>query len=174
MSKIELIYSQQSSDYIKGRAYSNPRFFTTPRTDVAKVFLIGDWPNIRKAYEELGIPVERLDAVAAEAQPEAMTPPPFLVSALTSDERAAVEIPEGWRDLAWTRAGDGEVSLRSLANQFSDTPILTKADAYAAIEAELQRRAPRVEPPSDVEPAEWATSFNFASSTASALAARSR
>ena len=66
MAKIELTYSQQSGDFIKGRAYSNPRFFTTPRNDVGKVFLVGDWPAIREAYEALGVPVERLDQAAAE------------------------------------------------------------------------------------------------------------
>jgi hypothetical protein len=61
MSKtIELIYSQQSTDYIPGRAYSNPRFFTSPRSGVSKVFLVGDWPDIRAAYENLGVPVEQI------------------------------------------------------------------------------------------------------------------
>lgn len=65
---IEIIYSQQSSDFIEGRAYANPRFFSTPRQGVTKVFIVGEWPKIRAAYEALGVQVEQLgEAPAAEA-----------------------------------------------------------------------------------------------------------
>lgn len=44
-----------------------------------------------------------------------------------------VEIPENWQDLPWPE-------LRSLASKLTDSPITTKADAVAAIEAELMVR----------------------------------
>lgn len=44
-------------------------------------------------------------------------------------------IPETWRDLDWPE-------LRSLAASVSSTPVRSKAEAEAAIEAELARRAP--------------------------------
>ena len=44
------------------------------------------------------------------------------------------EIPENWQELEWPK-------LRSLASDVSETPITSKADAVAAIEAELKRRA---------------------------------
>lgn len=69
---LELIYSQQDSDFVKGRAYSNPRFFSTPRQGVSKVYIVGDWPNIREAYEALGVEVEQLDKAP---QPEITAPP---------------------------------------------------------------------------------------------------
>ncbi|WP_297803416.1 hypothetical protein [uncultured Brevundimonas sp.] len=68
----EIIYSQQDSDFVTGRAYSNPRFFTTPRHGVSKVYIVGDWPNIREAYEALGVEVEQLDKAP---EPEITAPP---------------------------------------------------------------------------------------------------
>lgn len=77
---IELIYSTQATDYAAGRAYSNPRFFSTPRSGVSKVLLVGDWPNIRAAYEAIGIPVERVDAEAVTEEPPTAHAPPALAA----------------------------------------------------------------------------------------------
>lgn len=138
MSKIEVIYSQQSSDFLKGRAYANPRHFTTPRVDVSKVFVVGDWPKVVEAYEALGVPVERLDAEAAKQDvvlPEGLKP------GLSPEDRAGVEIPENWAALKYP-------ALRSLASKLSDAPIKNGVEAHAAIEAEVARRAEVVvEPP---------------------------
>ncbi len=145
MSKnaIELIYSQQSSDYIAGRAYSNPRFFSSARSGVSKVFIVGDWPNIEEAYTALGIPVEKVElaSVVAHSNPGPMVEPAEPVaSTLTDEERAAVEIPADWADLSWSKPNDDGVSLRGLASKLSATAVLNKADAIAAIQAELDRR----------------------------------
>jgi hypothetical protein len=78
MGGIELVYSQQSSDFDKSKAYSNPRFFTTPRHDVGKVFIVGDWPEIVAAYEALGVPVERLDEAPKAPPPPTVECPPEL------------------------------------------------------------------------------------------------
>lgn len=145
---IELIYSQQATDYIEGRAYSNPRFFTTPRSGVGKVFVVGDWPDIVAAYEALGVPVERMDAATAVGAPPAPpVPEPPIVPRLDTEARAAVEIPADWQGLPWPK-------LRKLGASFSDAPVLNKADAGAAIEGELARRAgagvhglPTINPP---------------------------
>lgn len=75
---VELIYSQQSGGFDKSKAYSNPRFFSTPRHDVSKVFIVGDWPHIVAAYEALGVPVERLDAVPSAPPPPSVDCPPEL------------------------------------------------------------------------------------------------
>lgn len=75
---VELIYSQQSTGFDKSRAYSNPRFFTTPRHDVAKVFIVGDWPQIVAAYEALGVPVEVLDQAPSAPPPPTVDCPPEL------------------------------------------------------------------------------------------------
>ena len=59
---------------------------------------------------------------------------------LSPADRAAVPIPENWRDLPWIARADA-VSIRSIAALVSDTPVRNAADAKAAIEAELARRA---------------------------------
>lgn len=43
-------------------------------------------------------------------------------------------IPDDWRDLKW-------FALRSLASKLTNAPVNDKADAVAAIEAALKRRA---------------------------------
>lgn len=142
---MELIYSRQASDYIKGRAYSNPRFYSAPRRGVTKVYLVGDWPKIEADYKALGVPVERLDEADASTKPK---PEPSAEEALgrltaqtTADERAQIYIPDDWRDLPWTRPAEGrDLTLRGLGAMFSDAPVLNKAQAVAAIMAELARR----------------------------------
>lgn len=140
MSKIELIYSQQSGDFIKGRAYANPRFFTTPRSDVAKVFLVGDWPNIRAAYEAQGVPVEQIDeGKAVAAEPMDRRAPADLTPAAPTVERGSIYIPDNWRDLPW-KGGADVLTIRQVAAAVSDAPVINKAQAVEAIEAELRRR----------------------------------
>lgn len=134
MSKsIELIYSQQADGFVEGRAYSNPRFFSTPRQGISKVFLVGDWPAIEAAYKAMGVPVERLDA-APRSAPVIAIPPPK-----TGENPGAVIIPDGWRDLPWSK-GNGGLTLRGLASSVSATPVINSAGAVTAIEAELKRR----------------------------------
>lgn len=136
---IELIYSQQATDFIPGRAYSNPRFFTSPRSGVSKVFLVGDWPDIRAAYENLGVPVERLDASEAERQASniPLAPAPDRPAA---EDPGSVVIPEGWEALPWSKPGADGLTLRGLASSVSPAPVLNKAEATAAINLELARR----------------------------------
>ena len=61
-----------------------------------------------------------------------------LLSALKRARPAGPEpeiaIPDDWQALAWPK-------LRSLASQLSDEPIAKKADALAAITAEINKRA---------------------------------
>lgn len=137
MSKpIELIYSQQSTGYVEGRAYSNPRYFSTPRAGVSKVYVVGDWPNIVAAYEAMGVPVERLD-VAPVGETSRNVERPIVH---TAENTGAVAIPDDWEGLAWQK-------LRSLASQVSTTPIKNSDEAKAAIRAELDRRtAPAIDP----------------------------
>lgn len=121
---IELIYSQQSSDFVPGRAYSNPRFFTTPRVDVAKVYLVGDWPKIQDAYEALGVPVERLDAADALARPEAAGPTPELtakIKGVGKGRKPKVHAPEADRpgDLPSTQ-GTSEAEVDVLNAEAQD------------------------------------------------------
>jgi hypothetical protein len=54
-------------------------------------------------------------------------------TAETGDTRAAVVIPDGWKNLSWQER-------RSIASKLSDTPISNGEEANAAIEVELKRR----------------------------------
>lgn len=131
----ELIYSQQASDFVRGKVYANPRFYSTPRAGVSKVYLVGDWPKIRADYEALGVLVETVDLAGVTVTPgsaEAMPAPPPLPKALPEEDRDAIEIPADWQELTWPQ-------LRKLAANFAPA-VLNKADAAAAVEAELARR----------------------------------
>lgn len=54
-------------------------------------------------------------------------------TAETDETRAAVSIPDNWKDLTWQER-------RSIASKLSDDPISNGEEANAAIEAELKRR----------------------------------
>lgn len=125
---IELIYSQQSSDYVPGRAYSNPRFFSTPRSGVSKVFVVGDWPNIVAAYEGIGVPVERLDAPPVAGAADVTKP---VVKAV--DDPATVEIPGDWETMHWQK-------IRAIANALSSEPVKNGEEAREIVAAEMKRR----------------------------------
>lgn len=101
---------------------------------------------LRERAELMTRPPRDLDdeapaAIAAEPPPAVMAPGPAApgqgVQRDAGDPPAApiadVPIPDGWRALRWS-------DLRALAARVSDTPIHDKADALAAIEAELARR----------------------------------
>jgi hypothetical protein len=131
----EIIYSRQAGDYAKDKVYSNPRFFSTPRHDATKVYLVGDWPKIEAAYRAIGVPVEKLDEEQAMSQLDAPAPQPAPAATYES-----VEIPENWRDLQWTASDPEAMTLRSLANSVSAGGVVNKSQAVAAITAELARR----------------------------------
>jgi hypothetical protein len=65
---MNLIYSRTK---VQGAAYRpdirvlNPRFFTEASANAAKVFVAGDYPDIRAAYEAKGVPVEAFTTVGA-------------------------------------------------------------------------------------------------------------
>jgi len=132
--QLEIIYSRQTSDFVQGKTYANPRFFSTPRQNAKKVYVVGSWPKIEAAYRALGVPVERLDA---DAVVEAIEPnAPQLPEPPVTNEYAHVEIPEDWSSLPWV----GENSIRSLAMRLTNIAVLNKAQASAIIRAELARR----------------------------------
>jgi len=146
----ELIYSDQHTDYIKGRAYSNPQHFTTARAGVTKVLLVGDWPKVEEAYAAAGVEVEHVSAASVMADP-AVTELPAAPAGSDPATRAAVHIPENWRDLKWTGKANAGLTLRSLASVLCDEPVLNKTMAIAAIEGELHRRAQALNASADAD-----------------------
>lgn len=75
--------------------------------------------------------------VAPATEPERRISPPAEPRA----EQLAVAIPDDWRELPYIPRKAGEPSLKSLASRVSDAPIVSKAVAIAAIEAEIEKRA---------------------------------
>lgn len=110
-----------------------------PNADVAAVGGIG----IKASYTDVstGKPAQTIaqagEAIEAGAQKivgdQAVGTATTSRTAETDKTRAAVVIPEGWRDLSWQER-------RSLAAKVSDTPITNGEEANRAIEAELAKR----------------------------------
>ena len=148
---LELIYSQQKTGFIEGRAYANPRYFSTPREGVTKVLVVGNWPEIELAYANMGVPVEVIDGVSVLAGPTPVNAGPAPKGA---EDPAAVVIPADWKDLAWSKPNAEGLTLRGLASSLSATPILNKEHAYACIEGELARRGAEPAPEAEEAPAE--------------------
>lgn len=131
---LEIHYSQQADGFVEGRAYANPRFFSTPRNGATKVYIYGEYPNIEAAYLACDVEVVRVDPAPPSHVAATVT-----ISTARPEDAASVEIPANWRDLPWTQ-GDG-LTLRALASSISPTPVLNKKQAAAAVGGELVRRA---------------------------------
>ena len=103
----------------------------------ATVVVEGTMPGLvqRRKWEVSGLvirPAASRRPVDAEASP-AIPSDAYLRTAEPREQQAAARIPRDWRDMAWP-------VMRSLAAQVCNQPIRTKAEAVAAIEAELERR----------------------------------
>lgn len=121
---MKLFYSRSSDGAPKGAQFRNARLYSGPDPKASTVYLGGDYPRIEADYASLGAVVIRLDKVA----------PAYVPADLSAD---VVLIPGDWRTLPWSQPDERGVTLRGLASQVSDTPIKTKDEAVAAIEAYL-------------------------------------
>jgi hypothetical protein len=54
---MELIYSAQKSDFDPQKRYRNPEHFERPEAGVTSVLVVGEWPNVVDAYENVGVEV---------------------------------------------------------------------------------------------------------------------
>lgn len=140
--RFELVYSAQKTDFEPGKRYANPRFFSAIREGVSRVTVIGNWPDVVKAYEAAGVPVVVHGATMMPTAKAGQTAPdrPAPRTVEPREQQAAIPIPPDWRELPYLPRSAGEPCLRALASQVSDTPIMNKASAIEAIEAELARR----------------------------------
>jgi hypothetical protein len=59
---MELIYSAQKSDFDPQKRYRNPEHFERPEAGVTNVLVVGDWPNVVDAYENVGVEVTLKEA----------------------------------------------------------------------------------------------------------------
>ncbi len=131
---MKIIYSRAPVHISRGELYQNPRHFSGPVQGASAVVIHGSFPGIEGAYIAAQVPVQVIGGAPAE-------PVQFAMGAAEREHGGDVAIPADWRDLPWTQPeGEGH-SLRGLASSVSDAPVLTKAQAIEAIEAELARRA---------------------------------
>ena len=67
----QLIYSTEKVHSAEGRLIKNPRHFLAPVDGVTKVYIAGDWPKVRRAYEAAGVsvsPIEDMRALPGKAK----------------------------------------------------------------------------------------------------------
>ena len=60
---MELVYTNQLDGFEPGKRYRVPGLFRNVERDATAVTVIGDYPDIVKAYEEAGVEVEVVDMV---------------------------------------------------------------------------------------------------------------
>jgi len=73
----QLIYSTEKVANAEGRTVKNPRHFLGPVAGVTKVYIAGNWPKVRAAYEQAGVPVapiEDMRALPGKAKPSEPKP----------------------------------------------------------------------------------------------------
>ncbi|SEM50326.1 hypothetical protein SAMN04487857_102328 [Pseudomonas sp. ok272] len=59
---MELIYSTQSSGFDPDKRYRNPEHFDRPEAGVTGVVVVGEWPKVVEAYENVGVEVVAIEA----------------------------------------------------------------------------------------------------------------
>lgn len=123
---MRLFYSQTERP-TDGAEYRNPRFFGEIEAGVEAVTVHGEWPEIVLAYVAAGVPVQIVGAETPSSPAPPAAPLPL------------ARIPDRWRDLPWVGKAGG-LTLRAVAEMVSGMRVINKAQAVAAIEAELARR----------------------------------
>lgn len=71
MSK-QIVYATQAVPNLEGRIFRNPRHFLAPEPGATKVFIEGDWPRVKAAYEAEGVtvsPIAEMKPLPASAKP---------------------------------------------------------------------------------------------------------
>lgn len=73
-----IVYSSARVRTVKSREarFINPSFFTGPEQDATAVYLNGDYPRIRAAYERVGVPVFDLRETKGLRKPLPAPEPP--------------------------------------------------------------------------------------------------
>jgi hypothetical protein len=129
---MHLYYGTTKTKHAKGKQFKNASVFAGPVADAKSVTIEGVWPRVVDAYSRLGVPITLVQAEQTK-RIEGIPPTAYLPTAERRTEQAAVEIPFDWQQAPWA-------DLRRLAASVSDTPIVNRKQAEAAIEAELERR----------------------------------
>lgn len=62
---MQVVYSRTHTPEMDGRKLQNPRLFAGPVKGATKVYLDGDWPEIKAAYEAAKVPVAPISDMRA-------------------------------------------------------------------------------------------------------------
>lgn len=130
-----VVYLVDSGGMPKGPKYQNPQWFDRIHNDAAKVIVVGNWPAVAEAYRGLGIPVEIVDRYP----PREGQSKPVMAAPVASTSKAA-SIPEGWENLPWADPKGG-MTIRKVAQQFSEAVVINSRHAAKIIREEQARRA---------------------------------
>lgn len=68
---MDIIYSSSQVPQTGGRKAVNPAFFVAPENGVTAVYINGNYPKIKAAYEEIGIPVLPFSQLPINSTPDA-------------------------------------------------------------------------------------------------------
>lgn len=125
-----VVYAVDTGGMPKGPKYQNPDWFDAVHKDAAQVYVVGHYPEIVETYKRLGIPVETVERYPLDGAAPMTEAAPIV--------RRAGHIPDNWESLPW--AGDG-ATIRSVAQQFSEAPVINSRHAAKIIREELVRRS---------------------------------
>lgn len=130
-----VVYAIDSGGMPKGPKYQNPQWFDAVHKDAAKVIIVGNWPDVQEAYHGLGIPVEVVETYPPQGRVgETKIGGAVYLSAPTG------EIPDNWESLPWADP-EGGMTIRKVAQQFSEAVVINSRHAAKIIRDELARRA---------------------------------
>lgn len=114
---MELVYTNQLDDFEPGKRYRVPGLFRNIERDATAVTVIGDYPDIVKAYEEAGVEVEVVDMVrpaSVLAVGSDQSQVDALVGRLQAESnaiRVLIEAAEGLSPLEHPEAGELPIRL---------------------------------------------------------------
>jgi len=113
---MELIYSTQSSGFDPEKRYRNPEHFERPEAGVTGVVVVGDWPNVVDAYENVGVEVtlkeveQRLVLVAGAGNNQAELEE--LIGKLRAESDTVRAVIDGLEAGEIEKPGAGELAIR--------------------------------------------------------------
>lgn len=114
---MELVYTNQLDGFEPGKRYRVPGLFRSVERDATAVTVIGDYPDIVKAYEEAGVEVEVVDMVRPASVLAVGSDQPHvdaLVGRLQVESnaiRVLIEAAEGLSPLEHPEAGELPIRL---------------------------------------------------------------
>lgn len=68
MSK-QIVYATEAVPNLEGRIFRNPRHFLAPEKGATKVYIAGEWPRVKAAYEAAGVSVSPIEEMKAMPSP---------------------------------------------------------------------------------------------------------